>query len=243
MGGQQPRYRDAWERFWGTLSGESGEILWDVEPARAAGMDLMRFKESMDSRLPLIDFGCGNGTQTRFLAEHFARVVGVDVAPAALELARNTNQAPNVSFQALDILDAAEAQRLHDQLGDANIYMRGVLQQILPQDRAVAVQSLAILMGERGVLYCAEYPPSAKTYYGKIIAEYGPPAGFQRVLDHGITPGGLEEEELRELFPPERFEWLGFGPSVMNTVHQLPNGEFAAPPAFYLLLRRRSISL
>lgn len=46
-----------------------------------------------------MDVGCGSGQGTMLLAPHFARVVGVDVSPAQLEMALTQNTPPNVSFR------------------------------------------------------------------------------------------------------------------------------------------------
>lgn len=35
-----------------------------------------------------MDIGCSNGRQTRFFAQHFSKVIGVDVSEAAIALAR-----------------------------------------------------------------------------------------------------------------------------------------------------------
>ncbi|GAB4511775.1 MAG: hypothetical protein OHK0046_10330 [Anaerolineae bacterium] len=38
-----------------------------------------------------MDTGCGSGTQTAFLAQHFPTVIGMDVSPAALDIAERSN--------------------------------------------------------------------------------------------------------------------------------------------------------
>ena len=97
----------------------------DAPPQQGVAVDLTRFQDCMDLALPLIDFGCGHGAQTRFLAQHFRRVLGVDIAPAAIKRAIALGQPANVSYRVLDALRPDEAQELHDEVGDANIYMRG----------------------------------------------------------------------------------------------------------------------
>ena len=73
------RYLTSWESFWSTSTGASGEIYWDADPAHAAQQDLVLFKGHIDPQLPMIDLVCGNGTQTRFLAGHFAKVLGTEI--------------------------------------------------------------------------------------------------------------------------------------------------------------------
>ena len=76
--------RRHWENYWRSIdkTGRGGQVLWDNEPERASVEDLKRFKPLiLDPSLPLLDFGCGNGRQTRFLATQFDRVIGTDVSP------------------------------------------------------------------------------------------------------------------------------------------------------------------
>jgi len=233
------RYLTSWEGFWGSLSGSPGEVFWDADPAHAAQQDLALFREHFDPQLPVIDLGCGNGTQTRFLAKHFAGVIGTEIAPAAVELAGKTNGAINVSYRLLDVLRPDDAQRLHDEIGDANIYMRAVLHQLSPADHAVAVQSIERLLGKKGVLYLVELSSAAEPFFAKLIAEYGPPPGLARVFQHQITPGMLHEDNLASLFPSDRFTLLKTGPSHIRTVHTLPTGDVVMVPAFYAILRRQ----
>lgn len=222
----------SWEGFWSTLSGTSGEIFWDADPAHAAQQDLALFQGYADPQLPLIDLGCGNGTQTRFLADHFAKVIGT-------EISQTNNAAPNISYRILDVLCPSDAQTLHDEIGDANLYMRTVLHQLSPADQATAIQSIELLLGMKGILYLVELSSAAEPYFAQLIKQYGPPPGLARVFQHDITPGMLNENDLEVLFPPGRFTLLRTGKSRIHTVHTLPTGEVAKVPAFYAILRRR----
>ena len=151
------RYVTSWERFWSTLSGTAGEIFCDAAPAHAAQQDLGLFQGYADPQLPLLDLGCGNGTQTRFLADHFAEVIGTEISPTAVDIAQAKNRAPNISYRILDVLCPGDAQVLHEEIGDANIYyMRAVVHQLSPLDHAAALQSIERLLGRRGILYLIE---------------------------------------------------------------------------------------
>jgi SAM-dependent methyltransferase len=232
------RYAASWERYWSTLSGAAGEIFWDAAPAHAAQQDLTLFHGYVDPRLPLIDVGCGNGTQTRFLAEHFARVIGTEISPAAVALARTKNAAPNISYHILDVLRPDDAQILHEEIGDANLYMRTVLHQLAPSDHRTAVRSIERLLGASGTLYLIELSSEAEPYFAQLIQQYGPPPGLARVFQHEITPGMLNENDMDVLFPSDRFTLLQTGHSYIQTVHTLPTGEVVKVPAFYAVLRR-----
>ena len=235
------RYATSWEGFWSTLSGTPGEIFWDADPAYAAQQDLVLFQDYADPQLPLIDLGCGNGTQTRFLADHFARVIGTEISPAAVQISQTKNAAPNTSYRVFDVLCPDDSQALHEEIGDANLYMRAVLHQLSPADHATAIQSIERLLGRSGILYLVELSSDAEPYFAQLIQQYGPPPGLARVFQHQITPGMLHENNLESLFPSDRFTILGTGQSHIRTVHTLPTGEVVKVPAFYAILRRRQI--
>lgn len=190
------RYATSWESFWGSTTGTVDEVFWDADPIHASRQDLALFRDYFDTRLPLIDLGCGNGTQTRFLANHFMSVIGIEIAPAAVELAGKTNGAANITYQLLDVLSPDDAQRLHDEIGDANIYMRAVLHQLAPADHATAIQSIERLLGATGTLYLVELSSAAESFFAQLIQQYGPPPGLARVFRHQITPGMWHEKCL-----------------------------------------------
>jgi SAM-dependent methyltransferase len=233
------RYLTSWDGFWSTSTGAPGEIFWDADPAHAAQQDLALFQDYADPQLPLIDLGCGNGTQTRFLADHFVKMIGTEISLAAVDIARTKHTAPNLSYQVLDVLCPDDAQALHEEIGDANLYMRAVLHQLSPSDHATAIQSIERLLGRKGVLYLVELSSAAEPYFAQLITQHGPPPGLARVFQHQITPGMVNENDLEVLFPPDRFTLLRTGPSHIHTVHTLPTGEVAKVPAFYAILRRR----
>jgi SAM-dependent methyltransferase len=233
------RYLTSWEGFWSTSTGTPGEIFWDADPAHASQQDLVLFQDYADPQLPLIDLGCGSGTQTRFLADHFARVIGTEISPAAVAIAHTKNAAPNISYRILDVLSPDDAQTLHEEIGDANLYMRGVLHQLSPTDQTTAIQSIERLLGIRGTLYFIELSSAAEPYLTQLIKQYGPPPGLARVFQHAITPGMLNENDLEVLFPLNRFTLLRTGKSHIHTVHTLPTGEVVKVPAFYAILRQR----
>jgi SAM-dependent methyltransferase len=233
------RYLISWEGFWNTSTGAPGEIFWDAEPAYAVQQDLVLFQGYTDPQLPIIDLGCGNGTQTRFLADHFATVMGTEISPAAVDIARTKNAAVNISYRVLDVLCPDAAEALHEEIGDANLYMRAVLHQLSPEDHAMAIQSIERLLGKKGVLYMIELSSAAEPYFAQLIAQHGPPPGLARVFQHQITPGMLNENGLDVLFPPDRFTLLGTGQSYIHTVHTLPTGEVIKVPAFFAIIQHR----
>ncbi|MGH3899644.1 MAG: class I SAM-dependent methyltransferase [Pseudonocardiaceae bacterium] len=51
-----------------------------------------------------LDVGCGTGRYTIKLADHYDDVVGVDVAPAMIEIAERDRLRPNIYYQTRDVL-------------------------------------------------------------------------------------------------------------------------------------------
>ncbi len=156
------RYRQAWEDFWREAPDEPGAVFWDAEPALTAGVHLTLFAPLLaDPALPVVDLGCGNGTQTRFLADHFRHVVGADLSPSALDHARRADPAGQAGYRLLDAGEKSETETLHAELGDTNVYVRGVLHQCEPDDRQSLVDGIATLVGERGRVFLVELAEAA----------------------------------------------------------------------------------
>jgi SAM-dependent methyltransferase len=138
----------------------------------------------------MVDLGCGNGTQTRFLADRFTHVVGADLSAAALDHARLADPAGQATYRLLDAAEKTEVETLHAELGDANVYMRGVLHQVEPDDRQPLVDGLATLVGDRGRAFLVELAEAAGVILrGLAQGPGGPPAKLAPVFRHGIAPG------------------------------------------------------
>ena len=230
-------YRNSWDGYWSSLSGGPDEVFWDSAPAHAAALDLRNFGSFFDPSLPLVDFGCGNGTQTRFLADHFRTVVGLDVSPVAIQAAAAS--APNLTYRVADILDGGQAAALHAEMGDSNLYVRTVLHQLAPEDQVAAASVLRLLMGSRGMVYLIELSSGAEPYFQSVIREYGMPPQLARVFEHNIHPGILDENDVEKFFPASDSATVAAGASVIQTVHMLPTGQPARVPAFYRVIAAR----
>jgi SAM-dependent methyltransferase len=244
-GGSPRNYKKQWDNYWQTVhrTGQGGEVLWDNIPERAAAEDLRLFKRHLDDRIPLLDVGCGNGRQTRFLARHFRRVIGVDIAPAAVELARReTVEEKNVEYRVLDATNPAEAEAFHQEHGDVNIYMRGVFHCVQQKDRPNFVRSLEILLGERGTLYMIELQHGALSVLRKVPGDSpsGLPQIVHNIVRHGIRPIGFNWRDRRHYYPEDRWRTLGQGhEAAINTV-LVKEGRETRVPATYLILRPRT---
>jgi SAM-dependent methyltransferase len=219
------------------VDGNPEEIFWDAARADSAE-DLTLIGDLFDRRLPLVDVGCGNGRQARFFANHFDRVIGVDISPTAVERARAAPNARTISYRVLDVYRLIDVQRLHEEVGDANVYVRWVLHGIPPTYRESAVRSIERLLGDEGTLYLKEPSPAAEHYLRQVIKGDEPSPSLTRTLAINLVMGTFSERDRAALFPPDRFRFLAHGTSSIKTVNHFHNGRPIMVPALYALLRR-----
>ena len=223
-------YAEIWDNYWHDTHTQD-PVFWDSPPAQAVQDDLRRFGAHFTPGLPMIDVGCGHGSQTRELANHFPRVLGVDVSPAGLEIARQQFPADNLEYAVLDLLDEPAAHALHARLGDAILYVRTVLHQLAPDERDQAARSLAVLLGQRGRALVCELGPAAEAYFEYLFAEFaGPPPGLGRVLRHGIRPAALQLGDLARTLGAAGLVPCAEGKSAVQTTLILPGGYPAMVP-------------
>ena len=97
------------------------EIAAVVESAEGLNIDLKRRRA--------LDFGCGVGRLTQALANHFDEVVGVDIAPSMVKLARKYNRHGSKCTYHLNETD--DLRLFPDETFDF-VYTNIVLQHMLP---------------------------------------------------------------------------------------------------------------
>ncbi|MBV7698638.1 methyltransferase domain-containing protein [Streptomyces sp. TRM70350] len=168
-----PSYAGSWETYWAETVAKGQSSLWDCDPEFASARDLPHFAPYLDPEQALIDIGCGNGTQTRYLAQHHKQVIGTDVSASAIKTARAHD--PDHAHLVLDLLDTSAVNALHEKLGDASTHMRTVLHQIRPEHRPAFTASSRTLLGANGILAFVELAPGAEDYLHDLVTEYGSP--------------------------------------------------------------------
>jgi SAM-dependent methyltransferase len=234
------RYREAWEGFWREAPDGPGSVFWDAEPALTAGLHLALFEPHVTApALPLVDLGCGNGTQTRFLADRFRHVLGVDLSEVALDRARQADPAGQATYRVLDAAEKGAAESLHAELGDANVYMRGVLHQCEPDDRQPMMDGLAALLGDRGRGFLVELSEAAKpVLMGLAQSPSGPPPKLAPIFRHGIAPGEVSDAAVPEYARTAGLTVLASGELPLTTTEFDPDGARIELPSKWLVVGR-----
>ncbi|WP_256106652.1 class I SAM-dependent methyltransferase [Streptomyces sp. ODS05-4] len=233
------RYRRAWDGYWQQSSGAQGEPFWDADPAASARRDLDHLIPYADLRLPVADLGCGNGTQTRYLATRFARAVGVDLSAAAVAHARNADADGTATYQQLDLADTDQADALHERLGDTNVYMRAVLHQSEPEDRPAVAATVARLLGAHGRALVLEPTGEAKKVIAALAAEPGGPSDkLRRVKEHDLRPGEVAEGEVAALLRAAGLTLLDEGATTLVMSEARADGTPVQLPALWFIAGR-----
>ncbi|MEV3857218.1 methyltransferase domain-containing protein [Streptomyces sp. NPDC050095] len=234
------RYKEAWESFWEDAPDEPGSVFWDAEPALTVGLHLALLEPRLtDVGLPFVDLGCGNGTQTRFLADRYPKVVGADLSAAALDRARRAEGAERSDYRQLDATDKGQVAALHGELGDANVYVRGVLHQSETVDRQPLVDAVAALIGERGRAFVVELSERARpVLLGLAQHPAGPPPKLAPVFAHGIAPGEVSDAAVPEYVAAAGLRVLASGELPLITTEFAADGNRIELPSRWLVVGR-----
>lgn len=237
------RYRRAWEGFWEDCSGEPGAPFWDAEAALTAAPHLKLLDPYVDRALPIVDLGCGNGTQTRFLATRFPLAVGVDLSAAAIAHARRLAQGHLVAggpeFETLNLADPDAVARLARRTGEANVYMRAVLHQSDGADRGAVAGAVAAFLGVHGRAFVVEPTAAARHVLRLVDDRPGEPSEkLRQVRAHGLRPCEAPDGELAALFRRAGLEVLAEGDTglAMNEHDGLGN-RIELPARWFVLCR------
>ena len=234
-----------WDAFWGGVSQGSlrEPVIWDAAPG--AGNEEIRhhlqvMAGAMDTSLPVIDLGCGNGTITRRLTDIFASVLGVDVSPQAVAAAHSAQpQVAGLSFRSLDATQPAAAAALAGELGDANVFVRGVLHVLSRRRQAHLAGSIEALLGTRGRIYLVEtnVPGGALSYLRELGATGKRiPGPLRQAIASLPKPGHFGAGQRSRVFPPDRWTLIAEGPTVLKTVPMEAGGPPGSIPAYWAVL-------
>jgi SAM-dependent methyltransferase len=258
----------AWERYWDGVSrlGPDGDVLWDADERAEAEMLSAALDKHADTTLPMVDLGCGSGRQAYALTGFASRVIGVDGSAAAIARAVRTGDAassragttldagparsgatprpghdPAVVFRVADIASAGLGERLHDEIGDANVHIRGVLHVLDDEARRAVAGNIAALLGERGTLYLCETNHTGDPLDYLLDQGARPtrlPPLVHRLIRAGVrAPRRFGPEEVAQVFPEDAWLVVEQGATEVYGVPLEPGGPVQRIPAWFAVVR------
>ncbi len=178
----------------------------------------------------ILDYGCGDGRNAPLLASTFKaeRVLGVDVAGASIEIARQTNQSAGVCFQHVDEWEPNGTMDLG--------YCNGVFHHIAPNERQGCLLAIRRALRPGGLFALWENNPwnpgtryvMSQCAFDENAITIPPPEGRRLLAD-----AGFEILSVDSLFYfPRQLSFLRF---AERWLHSLPLG------GQYLILCRKPV--
>ena len=246
LAARAPRdWRVGWERYWGSVTetGIGGDVLWDTGDLDETQTYRKLIHEHLDTSLPLVDVGCGNGRFTRGLAPLFPATIGVDLARTAIDRARAESAGlAGLTFDTLDITVPDATRPLAEAIGeDANVFVRGVFHILEPDDRVEAARNLRALVGSRGRVLLTEtnFAGSKLAYLRHLGAtpRYLPDP-LRRAIADIPAPGHFGRSERRTVFPEAWWSVVDDGVVDILTIplHASPATDVERIPGYYAVL-------
>ena len=238
----------AWDQYWGNVrsTGAMGDVLWDSGSAHELNGYLPILKQ-LDPTLPIVDVGCGNGSFTRLLAQHFPHALGLDYSANAVDRARQEAAGiTTASFAVCDMTAPDAAQTVATALaaagwaGEANIFIRGVLHVLDRSGQSALAANLLPVVGNRGGVFLAEtnFPGTPVDYVSHLGATRNSiPAPLEGAIRGLPMPGRFGAAQRAKAFPTADWNLVEEGSASIET---RPLSNPSSPdliPGYYALLR------
>ncbi|MHA7276484.1 class I SAM-dependent methyltransferase [Arthrobacter sp. HLT1-21] len=241
-----PRDRNAaWEGYWGRIesTGADGDVLWDAGSDREFNSYLPALLRTLNPALPVVDVGSGHGSFTRLLATRFPRAIGVDVAPSATShaLAESTTE-HRVDFRTVDCTVVGAGELLAAELGDSNVFVRGVFHVLAPASRAALAANLRSLVGAEGRVFLVEtnYRGDSLGYISRLGATPSQiPKPLKLAIEGLPKPGHFGPGERRTAFDDAGWAVLEDGPVTIDAVAMREKDQPEQIPGYYAALAPR----
>jgi SAM-dependent methyltransferase len=234
-----------WDRFWSGIraTGDGGDVLWDTSNSSEANGYLELIRRELDPALPIVDVGCGNGRFTRALSHEFPRALGVDLSPHAIERARAESvDCPRATYLTLDAAAAGAGDVMRAEVGEANVFVRGVFHILDPQLRIDLAANLEVLVGRKGRVFLAEtdYQGSSLGYIARLGATARRiPHALATAITSLPKPGHFGSAERVEVFPESRWRLVVDGATTIETVPMRGGAETERIPGYFAVLASR----
>jgi len=231
-----------WDGYWRGVhaTGRAGDVLWDSGSGAESAQYSDTVRAHFDPALPVIDVGCGNGTYTRWLAGLFPHVLGIDVSPGAIDLARTeAADLPNASFIVADAAEPGAGEHLLERMGPANVFVRGVFHVLKPDKQARMAANLRTLTGGSGRLFLTEtnFRGNSLEYLQYLGAtRRNIPRQLRRALENLPRPGCFGAEERLKTFSDADWHLIEEGSVDIEVVPMNSAGLAQQVPGYFAVL-------
>ncbi|MCU1531234.1 MAG: Methyltransferase protein [Arthrobacter sp.] len=241
-----PRRPDRlWKDFWrGISEGSLREpVIWDAARGQEMEQLLERATGALNTGLPVVDIGCGTGPVSRRLAEVFPSVLGIDVSPEAVAAAKAASVGiEGLAFRSLDATRQASVTGLARELGDVNVFVRGVFHVLSRRRQLRLVRAIELLLGSQGRVYLVETNvPGGSLNYLRGLGATGTriPGPLRQAIATLPKPGHFGALQRSRVFPAHRWTLIADGPATVETVPMETGGPPGRIPGYWAVLGRR----
>ena len=221
-------------------------VIWDAAPG--AGNEEIRhhlqaMANAMDTSLPLIDLGCGNGAITRRLTEIFPSVLGVDVSPEAVAAAQSAHPQSRASVSGA-WMPRSRPRRPGSGANSATpTSLSAACSMSSAGDGRHASQAPSKpSSAPRARIYLVEtnVPGGALSYLRGLGATGEKiPGPLRQAISALPKPGHFGAGQRSRVFPADRWTLIAEGPTVLKTVPMEAGGPPGSIPAYWAVLAPR----
>jgi SAM-dependent methyltransferase len=235
-----------WEHYWSSVgaTGVGGDVLWDTGDLGEMLGYLPIMRKHLDTSLPIIDIGCGNGRFTRRLVPMFGSVVGIDLSPSAVAMAKSESPTSSVvQFRSMDATVPGATDALATEFAPANVFVRGVFHILDPAARVELARNLLPLTGGRGRVFLAEtdFRGGGLDYLASLGAtSRWIPGPLERAIRDLPRPGHFGPGERAASFDGTEWDVIVDGPTVIETIPLRGATEPERIPGYFAVLAASS---
>lgn len=185
-----------------------------------------RFKQALIEQVQIpdegtvIDVGCGTGTLTIGLKQHYptAHVIGLDADPDSLERARRKARAAQVDVEFLE----GQATELPFAAGMAQRIVSSLfLHHLQPQDKVVALTQALRVLSDDGELHIADWGTPTNLWMRALFVPVRLLDGFSNTKDHvdGELPAIIQQSGGQRVKLKDQFN-TAFGTLALLEAHK-----------------------
>jgi hypothetical protein len=231
-------YEYYWDKFYKKKIATGKIPLWDVEPDESAALDFSFMKPYLSEGIGLLDIGCGYGKEAHWFAQHFNRVIAMDVSPTAINSAKAALSHPNLAFGVANWSAQDEGKRVRSKYGPLNVYIRAFLHQLSPEDQTASFKNLRDVTSRSTAITCiTEVAPEIRQYVESSGGFKAMPRDLQEVFISHLPPKGVSANRMSELATEVGMEIISLEATSLQTRLKFKNGDRIKIPATRAIIR------